>query len=121
MPIYGDMFKKNNWVIELYMNQLEILSYIKILKEAKTKFLYKYDEVFLSSIDENFKCNEVYYIASYDYSKTGMSESLYIHELENLIDTCNLIMRNKKKYNNYKFDIAGSWTDGKIIIMRNKK
>lgn len=121
MPLYGYGLLRAPWVLEDVIKRKDLVELIKVLRSAKRSFTYSQDKVFLSSINDNLKVEESY-ISSYDNSKTNLPVSTYQLRLEDLIYEANKLLIKSKKFPNYKFDIMGSWTIGRIIIMkRNKK
>lgn len=117
MPIYTD--KLNPWKVAQKLTYKDLIKFQGILEKAKKEFFYKDDYTFCKSIQTNYKLDAVY-VASYDYSKTGITLESYIIRLQYLINEANRQLSRITKYNNYKFDIIGSWTIGKIIMMEKK-
>ena len=119
MPIYGNSISGDAWYIYKNITAKEFIDFAKIIIEAQHNFVYKHDEILLKSIKINTKLNN-FTLASYDISKTNMDIATYQTKIEELIKEANRILSKKHKYNNYKFDITGSWNIGKIIIMKKK-
>lgn len=115
MPIYGINFIKSckSWCLYKRFSKDDFNDYIIRLIRAKNNFIYSEDQIFLSSIKTNTDYNKGY-IASYDINLTRENTETYSTKLECLINYCNRELLNK----NFKFDIVGSWTVGRIIIMK---
>ena len=116
MPIYTDI---NNWKLVPSLRQGEILMFRDVIKKAMkdSKFDYRTDKDFLTSFSANSEYNEPY-IYSYDISNSLLDRGQYAKELEDLIKVANYhLSQSKKWYNKYKFDILGSYTVGKIIVL----
>ena len=116
MPIYTNT---DSWKVVNNLRQGEIFMFRDILRKAmkNSKFAYKHDKDFIGSLEPNTNYNEPY-IYSYNIADSLLDRGQYIKELENLIKVANFDMsQSKKYYNKYKFDILGTWTEGKIIIM----
>lgn len=109
----------DNWKIIKVLKQGEIFMYRDIIKKAlkDSKFEYRYDKDFISSLKPNKDYSEPY-IYSYDISDTLLDRGQFVKELEDLLKVANYEMSQSKKfYNKYKFDILGSWTTGQIVVM----
>ena len=119
MPIYGYQLMENPWELEKNISEIDLLKYIKIIKTAESEFPYKRDNSFLSSIHYNL-FNNGPYVAEYDFSKSGISDGSYIQQMFALINQANALLNKQYKYQKIKFDIMGSWTIGRIIVMRQK-
>ena len=117
MPIYTD--KLNPWKIAQKLSYKDLIKFQGILEKAKKDFFYNTDYNFTKSIETNYKLDSIY-VASYDYSKTGISLESYVVRLQYLINEANRQLGRISKYNNYKFDIIGNWGIGRIIIMEKK-
>lgn len=113
MPIYGYGTNGAPWIRVTEMSSVKLAKMMKKVKDAEKEF--KFDEVFLHSIIYNKDFDEVY-IAKYDFSKTGMDIYTYQKQIEKLI-----FIASKKAGANYKFDIMGTFSIGKIIIMTKNK
>lgn len=89
-----------------------------ITKASKNKhYLYK-DDNFISNLDYNQDTDEPY-LYSYDINSTLLDRGDFMQKLEALINVANReISLSKKYYNNYRFEIVGDNTKGKIIVMR---
>ena len=118
MPIYASGLISAPWSVCKEIKRDKFIKMRKVFIQARHAFKYYNDTVFLSSIESNNKMEECF-IASYDYSKTGMSLEVYYTRMEELIAECNRTLI-KKKVTNYKFDIVGSWSIGKIVLMEKK-
>ena len=143
MPIYTNKLTSTQYKLVKKIDIKTFSALLNIFNKAKTTFPYKNKYYFLRSIqlDEAGKSLQFFdvkividdlagtklsslddkfpYIAKFyndpklkitDYNYGLMMESL-INEANNLLPT---------KLSNYKFDIAGSWIDGKVIIMKKK-
>lgn len=119
MPIYGYYNEQWEWVRNIPNYQRMYLRYT--LNEAKFKFKKNRDRVFCSSINYNIS-SDPSYIASFDYTKTGLPESVYQRDMEELLFFANRMLSKEtsKAYQGLKFDIKGSWTMGQIIVMKKK-
>lgn len=120
MPIYygaGGLLKVP-WTLETKMSIKDLRYYRAFLRKAKSKFDKNYDRVFCDSIKLSGDFDNQY-IAEFDSRATNMEIGLYQNYLEDLIFEANKLLSKKKP--NRKFDIAGSWTSGYIILMKNKK
>lgn len=109
----------DNWKILKVLKQGEIFMYRDVIKKAlkDSKFEYRYDKDFISSLKPNKDYSEPY-IYSYDISDTLLDRGQFVKELEDLLKVANYEMSQSKKfYNKYKFDILGSWTTGRIVVM----
>ena len=109
----------DNWKILKALKQGEIFMYRDVIKKAlkDSKFEYRYDKDFISSIKPNKDYSEPY-IYSYDISDTLLDRGQFVKELEDLLKVANYEMSQSKKfYNKYKLDILGSWTTGQIVVM----
>lgn len=142
MPIYTNKLQSQQFKV---VTKIEIKEFEKLLKvfiKAKETFPYKNKYYFLKSIelDEAGKSLEFYNIkATIDYfvgtdlskiddkfpfiskfyndPKLNINDYNYTLMMESLINKANeLLPRNSK----YKFDIIGSWTNGKVIIFEKK-
>ena len=124
MPIYGYGTLGAPWSICTTLEVKKLADLEKIFNSAMHSFPGRNDMVFMHSIDLNMKLDECY-IAKYDYSKTGIPLAIYQEKMTSLIKYANDIListfKKRKKYDDYKFDIQGSWTIGKVIIMKRNK
>lgn len=142
MPIYSDKLNSQKFKV---VTKIEIREFEKLLntfKKAKESFPYKNKYYFLKSIelDEAGKSLEFYGIKStidyflgtdlskvedkfpyiskfYNDPKLNINDYNYIMMMESLINYSNSILPKNSKY---KFDIVGSWTNGKVIILEKK-
>ena len=118
MPIYGYGVLGAPWTLCKGLNIKKLVKFIHIVKNsAKSEF--KLNQVFLNSIKYNEEFKECY-IASYDISKTNIEVARYQEYIEKIISLSNQVLLKNTKYDKYKFDIAGNWTIGKIVIMEKK-
>lgn len=116
MPIYGYGVLGAPWELETNMNIKTLSKLISIFKK-ELESISKQDPIFRKTIQLNILMDEVY-IAKYDYSRSNINEYQYMQSLETLVNNANIALKNSFK--NYKFDIMGNWTIGKIIIMKKK-
>lgn len=117
MPIYTTI---DNWEQVKDLKQGEIFQFRKIINDAMSKnkdvsFMFK----------EGLTPNKDYrepYIYSYDINDTLMDRGEFVNNLERLIQYANQILAGSsmKYYQNYKFDIMGNWTEGRIILIKKK-
>ena len=142
MPIYTDKIQATQYKV---VTQIDIRSFEKLLnifKKAKNTFPYKDKYVFLKSIelDEAGKSLQFYglkvatdellgtdlskvqdkfpYISKfYNDPKLCINDYNYIMMMEALIKEANRLI---PKRSSYLFDIVGSWTNGKVIILKKK-
>ena len=117
MPIYGYGTLGAPWIIDNNVPVKRMASLMKIFNKALHEFKYHGDHVFVNSITINLKM-EYCYVAKYDYSKTTINLAVYQDKMETLIKYANDLLSQKKQYKDQKFDIQGSWTVGKVIIMK---
>lgn len=145
MPIYTDKLQSQQFKVVTKIGVKDFEKLLNIFKKAKETFPYKNKYYFLSSIelDEAGKSLEFYelkftidYLAGTNYAdikdkfpfiskfyndpKLNINDYNYILMMESLIAKSNELLR-RSKYKNYKFDIVGSWTNGKVIILEEKK
>lgn len=117
MPIYGYGVTKAPWIFCKTLTVKKLIKFINIFKSVETEF--KLDPVFLKSITYNSELKGPF-IASYDLSKTNINAYIYQTNIEKLVSNANKILSKNRSYDNYKFDIMGTWTIGKIIVMEKK-
>ena len=143
MPIYGDKLTSTQFKIVKQISVSEFRSLLKTFKKAKSSFPYKDKYYFLKTIelDEAGKSVKMYskkalvdvifdgnyrknlkgkfpFIAKfYNDPKYAIDDFNYSSMLESLIKEAN---RNLPKTSKYMFDICGSWTNGKVIILEKK-
>lgn len=115
MPVYGYGTIGAPWSVCKEMEKKKLNKLLMIFKKVESEF--KLNEVFLHSIIYNTKL-ESCYIAKYDMSKTNIDTYVYQSMLEKMVETANLILSKNKGFKDYKFDISGTWTIGKVIIMK---
>lgn len=132
MPIYG--LKKKPWIPVKKFTKFERLQYQMLLTRCLNNICASSvnDDYFKASIhnSERDDC-----IAYYDFSKSKLPMSVYQSKMEELITTMNSnlgvdkdyqIMKDLRKIGSamvrkeseYKIDIMGNWTIGKIIVMQ---
>lgn len=116
MPIYGYGVSKAPWSVIKEMKRKELAKYVKIVRKVARKE-YGLDEYFLRSLEYNIDLETVW-AAKYDLSKCNMNEFTYQTQIEKLIELANKEITNKE---DIKFDIAGTWVIGEIILMRKNK
>jgi len=142
MPIYTNKLTSQQYKI---VTKIDIKTFKKLLDnfiKAKNTFPYKDKYYFLKSIelDEAGKSLEFYNIKVIidDLANTNLSKiddkfpfiskfyndpKLHITDynygmmMESLINHANSLLPSSSKY---KYDIVGSWTNGKVIIMQKK-
>lgn len=121
LPIYGYGTNGAPWSICTDLPVKKLAALLKIFNRAIHEFKYRNDQAFVHSIDINIKMDEPY-IAKYDYSKCGLTVPVYQEKMTELIQYANGILvsnyRMMRAYDNYKIDIQGTWTIGKIVIMK---
>ena len=119
MPIMGFGLMSIQYTIDNNLTTTQLADFIKVLNRARTEYEYKDNKKFWSTIKLNVGL-EGSYLATYDIAKSGIPFATYKVILEALIEQCNFILINDsklvKKYRNYKFDVSGTWEDGKIIM-----
>ena len=117
MPIYGYGTNGAPWTI---CKQISIKLFYKLSIEfKKVRIDNNLNQVFINSVIAEANESDLS-VATYDYSKTNMDVYTYQSNLEQLINEANKKISKNKKYDNYKFDIMGNWTIGKVIIMQKK-
>lgn len=123
MPIAGFGLMSIEYTIDNDLTTTQIADFIKVLNRARTEYEYKDNTRFWTTIHINLGM-EASYIATYDIAKSSIPFASYKYILEALLDRCNYILINDKrlvkKYRNYKFDVIGTWEDGKIIMTSKK-
>ena len=143
MPIYGDKLTSAQFKLVKKISINDFKKLLKVFKEAKSTFPYKnkfyflktieldeagksvqyYDEKVIIDIifDTNYRKNlkgKFPFIAKfYNDPKYAIDDFNYSSMLESLIKEAN---RNLPKTSKYMFDICGSWTNGKVIILEKK-
>ena len=120
MPIMGYGLLSIQYTINNDLTTTQISDFCKVLLRASEEYEYKDNRKFWKTIHFNLGL-EGSYIATYDIAKSGIPFISYKTILESLIEQCNFILINDKKlvkkYKGYKFDVSGTWEDGKIIII----
>lgn len=141
MPIYDKKLQSVQYKVVTKIGIREFKRMLDIFKKAKNTFPYKDKYSFLKSIelDEAGKSLEFYdakvliaqisgvnlidtnnfpYISKfYNDPKLNITDYNYGLMMESLIDEANKLTPNKCKY---IYDIVGSWTNGKVILMEKK-
>ena len=114
MPIYNPNYK--NWQV---CKSINLKKYFEIVGKFR-EVLYSTKNIpFEESIHLNGDINECY-IGTFDYSKSQITIEQYQNLMEDLIYRANVELAKKRKFDNYKLDIYGSWINGKIIILDKK-
>jgi hypothetical protein len=142
MPIYTNKLNSQKFKVVIKIDIQEFEKLLINFKKAKETFPYKNKYYFLKSIelDEAGKSLEFYnikvtidYLAGTDLSKVedkfpfiskfyndpklNINDYNYTLMMESLIKQANsLLPRNSK----YIYDIIGSWTNGKVILLEKK-
>ena len=142
MPIYSNKLTSQQYKV---VTKIEVGEFKKLLKnfiKAKETFVYKnkYDFIKTIELDEAGKSLEYYnikstidYFVGTDLSKTDdkfpfiskfyndpkicISDYNYGMMMEALIRKANELLSSSSKY---KYDIIGSWTNGKVILLIKK-
>lgn len=114
MPIYNP--KYNNWKV---CKSITIKKYFDLVAKFRDILYLSGNKAFEESVHLNGNINECY-IGTYDYSKSGITVAQYQNLMEDLIYRANVELAKKRKFDNYKFDIYGSWINGRIIILDKK-
>lgn len=146
MPIYGNDLMSVQYKVVKKISVKEFKKLLKIFKEAKNCFPYKSNAIFLSTIelDEAGKSLNFYdqkvalgmlmgtkytdqlkhifpFISKfYNDPKKSIDDFAYSTMMESLIKTANKKIPLTGKYSKYMFDICGSWTNGKVILLEKK-
>ena len=143
MPIYGDKLTSTQYKVVKTIDALTFRKLLKNFKKAKTTFPYKDKFIFLKSIeldeagksvkyyndkafidvifDQNYRKNlkgKFPFISKfYNDPRLNINDYNYCVMMESLIKEANkLLPRNSK----YMYDICGSWTNGKVILLEKK-
>lgn len=114
MPIYNPNY--NTWKV---CKSIKIKMFFNLVNKFRETLHLSENKAFKESVHLNGDINECY-IGIFDYSKSGITVAQYQNLMEDLIYRANVELAKKKKFDNYKFDIYGSWTSGKIIILDKK-
>ena len=143
MPIYGDKLTSTQYKVVKTIDVMTFKSLIKNFKKAKTTFPYKDKFLFLKSIEldeagksvrwykdkafidvifdqnyrENLKGKFPFISKFYNDPKYNINDYNYCIMMESLIQEAN---KNLPRNSKYMFDICGSWTNGKVIILEKK-
>ena len=140
MPIYNNSLLSTQYKITTKISVSEFKKLLKIFDKAKSEFPYNKKYYFLKTIDQsnaakslnNYEDKVIFkgqkylndlksifpFIAEYyNDPKFAIPDSIYILMMESLIFHANKLLTTSSKY---KFDIGGSWTNGKVILMEKK-
>ena len=143
MPIYGDKLIRSQYEVVKTISVTEFRSLRSIWRSALNTFPYKDKISFLKTIqrseadkavswykykakidilfDQNYRNNlkgKFPYMAQYyNDPKQCIDDYNYIVMMESLIKQANKLLPKTSKY---LFDIYGSWTNGKVILMKKK-
>jgi hypothetical protein len=142
MPIYDKKFMSAQYKVVTKIEVKEFKKLLDIFKKAKNTFPYRNKLVFLKSIklDEAGKSLEYYdtkvaiaYLTGVNLINAGdkfpfiskfyndpslcINDYNYAVMMQSLIQEANKLLPYKSKY---LYDIAGSWTNGRVIIMEKK-
>lgn len=143
MPIYSKKLTSVQYKVVTKIDVKEFKKLLDIFKKAKTTFPYNNKIPFLKSIelDEAGKSLEFYdakellrYVTGidlmdvdgkfpfiskfYNDPRLNITDYNYTLMMESLINEANNLLSNK--YSKYLYDIAGSWTNGKVILLEKK-
>lgn len=130
MPIYGyGLMGGDPWTL---CEKMELGRLIKLIEVFDNELYeeFKLNPVFMNSVQINTNPQKCF-IADFDISKTNIDIYTYQNNIEKVIMRANRFLIDKKElklkktkikydFSNYKFDIMGSWTTGKVIIMQKK-
>ena len=123
MPIMGFGLMSIEYTIDNNLTNNQTADFIKVLTRASREYKFYDNKRFWATIHLNVGL-EGSYIATYDIAKSGIPFATYKEILEELLNQANFILINDKKlvkkYRNYKFDVTGTWEDGKIIMTSRK-
>lgn len=140
MPIYNDDLTAIQYKIVTKISILEFEKMVKVFNKAKDNFPYKNKAYFLKTVDQSdaaksvnnclgkayrkgneyiddLKTKAPYIALFYNDPKYAIPDALYINMMESLIFHANKELTSSSKY---KFDIVGSWVNGKIILLEKK-
>ena len=141
MPIYDKKLQSVQFKVVTKIGVKEFKKMLDIFKKAKNTFPYKDKYIFLKSIelDEAGKSLEFYdakvfitqisgvnlintdnfpFISKfYNDPKLNINDYNYGLMMESLIAEANKLTPNRCKY---IYDIVGSWTNGKVVLMEKK-
>ena len=140
MPIYDNALLSVQYKLVTKISVKEFEKLLKAFTKAQTEFPYKNNQYFLKTINKsdasksvrNYEIKVAYkgqkylndiksifpFIAEYyNDPKYSISDAFYINMMGSLISHANKLLESDSKY---KFDIAGSWINGKVIIMEKK-
>ena len=103
----------------------DIVKFKEMIIKAQKSYLYKDEEEFNNSIQLFNVIDLSYNLATYDIARTSLDDKSFIANLEQLIISCNDILKRSSyrysKKGSFLFDIMGTWTKGHIIILIKKK
>lgn len=143
MPIYGDKLTSTQYKVVKTIDVMTFKSLIKNFKKAKTTFPYKDKFLFLKSIEldeagksvrwykdkafidvmfdqnyrENLKGKFPFISKFYNDPRLNINDYNYCVMMESLINEANKLLPRTSKY---MYDICGSWTNGKVILLEKK-
>ncbi len=121
MPIMGFGLMSIEYTIDNDLTTNQLADFTKVIIRASKEFEYADNKRFWHTIHLNLAL-EGSYIGTYDIAKSGIPFASYKVILQSLIDRANYIIINDKrlvkKYRDYKFDVIGTWEDGKIIMTK---
>ena len=143
MPIYGDKLTSTQYKVVKNISVQEFKKLLNTFKRAKSTFPYKDKFYFLKSIEldeagksvrwyndkalidvifdtnyrENLKGKFPFISKFYNDPKLNINDYNYCVMMESLINEAN---KNLPRNSKYRYDICGSWTNGKVIILEKK-
>ena len=143
MPIYGDKLTSTQYKVVKNISAQEFRKLLKTFKQSKATFPYKDKYYFLRTIEldeagksvkfyndkalidvifdtgyrENLKGQFPFISKFYNDPKYNINDYNYCVMMESLIHEAN---KNLPRNSKYMFDICGSWTNGKVIILEKK-
>ena len=142
MPIYSNKLLSQQYkvVTEISINEFEKL--LKNFLKAKETFIYKNKYIFIKTIEldeagkslqyRGVKSTIDYFLGTdlskiedkfpyiskfYNDPKCGINDYNYGLMMEALVRKANELLPSNSKY---KYDIVGSWTNGKVILLIKK-
>lgn len=143
MPIYGDKLTSTQYKVVKKISVKEFRKLLDIFKKAKGSFPYKNKYYFLKSIEldeagksvkdynekvlidiifdinyrKNLKGKFPFIAKFYNDPKFTIDDYNYSIMMESLIKESNKLLPINSKY---MYDICGSWTNGKVILLEKK-
>ena len=115
MPFYDTNYI-DSWKI---CKSVTIKKYFKLIDIFRKILYLSNNKAFEESIHLNGNIDECF-VGVFDCSKSRITPEQYIFLMDDLIYRANVELSKNRKFDNYKFDIYGSWTIGKIIILEKK-